>query len=166
MPVEYTPNEQMTKAVVSLIDDSTYEEFGPIREQELLFLVAAMVKMDKDGNAEATTGDPVIVRRVGPADAVFIEGHFKVYICQTRWDEANELQQKAMLHRALMRVDVEKTEKGAIKIGMRKPDVSTFQQTIIRFGAWDDQLIQLRNNLQNAQKKAAKQPAEAAVNSK
>lgn len=144
----------MTQAVADLIGNEEYEEFAPIREQELLFLVAAMVKMNADGEAEATTGEPVIVRRVGPADSVFMQGHFKVYICKTRWDEANETKQKAMLHRALMQVDVEKTEKG-IKIAMRGPDVWTFQQTIVRFGAWEDELIQLRNNLQAAKKAAA-----------
>lgn len=161
MSVEYAPNEEMTQAVSDLIGNPDYEEFAPIREQELLFLVASMVKMDKDGGALPTASEPVVVRRVGPADAVFIQGHFKVYICNTRWDEANELQRKAMLHRALMRVDVEKSDKG-IKIGMRKPDVSTFQQTIVRFGAWENELIVLRNNLQNAQKKA-KEPAAEVV---
>ena len=143
----------MTQAVSDLIGRADYEEFAPIREQELLFLVASMVKMDSEGEALPTVGEPVIMRRVGPADAVFIQGHFKVYICNTRWDEANELQRRAMLHRALMRVEVEKTEK-SIKIKMRKPDVSTFQQTIVRFGAWENDLVVLRNNLQNAQKKA------------
>ncbi len=158
MAVEYAPNEEMTQAVSNLIGNLDYAEFAPIREQELLFLVASMVKTDKEGETLPTTGEPVIVRRVGPADAVFIQGHFKVYICNTRWDEASELQRKAMLHRALMRVDVEKGEE-SIKIGMRKPDVCTFQQTIVRFGAWEDDLIILRNNLQNAQKKA-KEPAD------
>lgn len=152
MPTEYVANDQMMQAVTDLISEESYEEFRPIREQELIFLVAAMVKTNNDGESQATSGDPVIVRRVGPADAVFLTGHFKVYVCQNRWDEANEVQQKAMLHRALMRVMVDKTE-DKIKIKMRKPDVVTFQQTIVRFGAWDDGLIQLRNNLQAAQKK-------------
>lgn len=161
MPIEYVANDNMMQAVTDLISNEEYEEFAPIREQELVFLVAAMVKTDNEGEKQNTSGDPVIVRRVGPADAVFIQGHFKVYICQTRWDEANELQQKAMLHRALMKVDVENTDKG-IKIKTRKPDVVTFQQTIIRFGAWEEELIQLRNNLQSAMKKAKEVAAEAA----
>lgn len=152
MPTEYVPDDNMTNAVADLIGDEKYEEFAPIREQELLFLVAAMVKTDKDDQPLATSGDPVIVRRVGPADAVFLQGHFKVYICQLRWNEANDIQRQAMLHRALMKVDVENTDKG-IKIGMRKPDVVTFQQTIVRFGAWEEELILLRNNLQAAKKK-------------
>jgi hypothetical protein len=65
-----------------------------------------------------------------------------------------------MMHRALMRVHVETTDKGVIKISLRKPDVMTFQQTIVRFGAWEDDLIQLRNNLQTAQKRL-KEVAEA-----
>lgn len=165
MSVEYTPNDEMTQAVSDLIGNADYEEFAPIREQELLFMVASMVKMDKDGGALPTAGEPVIVRRVGAADAVFIQGHFKVYVCNTRWDEAGETQRKAMLHRALMRVEVDKGEK-SIKIGMRKPDVCTFQQTIVRFGAWDNDLIVLRNNLQNAQRKTKEPPSETGGKSK
>jgi len=161
MAVEYAANDDMTNAVADLIGDENYEEFAPIREQELLFLVAAMVKTDKDDVMQATSGDPVIVRRVGPADAVFLQGHFKVYICQLRWDEANSIQRQAMLHRALMKVNVEKTENG-IKIGTRKPDVVTFQQTIVRFGAWEEELILLRNNLQAAKKKQGEAAAEVA----
>ena len=161
MPIEYVANDEMMQAVTDLISDESYDEFAPIREQELIFLVAAMVKTNNDGEAQATSGEPVIVRRVGPADAVFLTGHFKVYICNTRWDEANELQQKAMLHRALMKVEVDKTE-DRIKLKLRKPDVVTFQQTIVRFGAWEAGLIKLRNNLQAAQKKMKEVTAEVA----
>ena len=154
MGTEYAQDGQMIQAVTDMVSNEEYTEFGPIREQELVFQVAAMVKMGTDDEAVATTGEPIIVRRIGPADAVFMPGHFKVYICKTRWDEANELQQKAMLHRALMKVNIEKKEE-SIKIGLRKPDVWTFQQTIVRFGAWEDELIQLRNNLQAAKKAAA-----------
>lgn len=169
MPIEYAPNDEMSNALVDLISNPEFSEFTPIRDQDLLFLVASAVKTDKDGGALPTSGDPVIVRRVGPADAVFLQGHFKVYICNLRWDEANALQRQAMLHRALMRVDVEVDGEGAeksIKIRMRKPDVSTFQQTIVRFGAWEGELITLRNNLQAARQKTKELEAELAGNSK
>ncbi len=153
MPIEYAADDAMAQAVTDLTSDQTYTEFNEIREQEILFLVAAMTKTNKDGEVEPTSGDPIIVRKVSPADAVFMDGHFKVFIDRCRWDGANDIQQKAMLHRALMRVNIEKGEE-AIKIGTRKPDVVTFQATIVRFGAWEENLIQLRNHLQAAQAKA------------
>lgn len=153
MPIEYAQDDGMTQAVAGLVQDETYSEFEPLRQQEIVFMVAAMTKTDENESIVATSGEPVIVRRVSAADAVFMEGHFKVYIDRCRWDAANEIQQKAMLHRALMRVNIE-TDGDKIKIATRKPDVVTFQATIVRFGAWDEQLIQLRNNLQSAQAKA------------
>lgn len=161
MPVEYAQNQALVDAVMAVVNDETYDEFQPIREQELQFQIASMVATNKDDEIIPTTGEPVVVRRILPADAVFLKGHFRVYICQCRWDSSSEVQQTAMLHRALMRVNVEKTLKGAIKIGTRKPDVTTFQETIMRFGAWEDSLIQLRNNLQTAQKRAKEVAAEA-----
>jgi len=151
MPIEYAKSQEMEDAVIALISDTAYEEFNPIRELELGFQVAAKVKMNTNGEQEATSGEPVVLRRIGPSDAVFLSGHYKVYICDLRWREASDVGRKAMLHRALMRIEIAHTDSG-IKIKTRKPDVVTFQQTIIRFGAWEDQLIQLRNNLLAARK--------------
>jgi|SRR5271157_724325 len=159
--IEYALNQEMTDAILALINSEDYEEFAPIREQELRFQIAAMIKTNTEGEQFPTAGESVVVRRIGPADAVFMQGHYKIYVCQKRWDEANDLQQKAMLHRALMRINVEKKEEG-IKLSLRKPDVATFQQTIVRFGAWEENLILLRNNLQTAQKRAKELAAEAA----
>ena len=153
MPIEYAGDDEMAQAVAEMIGDETYSEFTPIRDQEIRILVAAMVKTDKDGIQEPTKGEPVIVCKVTPRDKPFVDGQYKVYIDKTRWDEANDLQQKAMLHRGLMRINIESKESG-IKLGTRKPDVLTFQATIVRFGAWEEDLIQLRNNLQAAQQKA------------
>lgn len=164
MPIEYARDDAMTQAVGDLVQDESYSEFDELRAQDILFQVAAMTKTNKDGEIEKTSGDPVIVRKISPADAVFMEGHFKVFIDRCRWDAANELQQKAMLHRAVMRVEIVNEESG-IKIKTRKPDVVTFQATIVRFGAWEEELIQLRNNLQAAQAKA-KQTARASDNAK
>ena len=165
MGIEYAPDDAMTAAVAEMVGNTEFSEFGLLREQELVFMVAGMRKEDKDGNPEPTTGEPIVVRKVSAADAVFMEGHFKVYIDGFRWDEANEVQRKAMLHRGLLRVSVEKTEKGTIVLGLTKPDALVFQQNIVRFGAWEEQLILLRNNLQTAQAKAkrAAQPTASAV---
>lgn len=154
MPIEYSPDDAMTEAVTEMVGNADYEEFAPIREQELVFLVGAMRKTNKDDEAEPTAGEPVVVRKVAAADAIFMAGHYKVYIDGFRWDEANDLQRQAMLHRGLLRVEVEKTDKGNIVLGLAKPDAMVWQRNIERFGAWEENLILLRNNLQNAKAKA------------
>lgn len=155
MSTEYTVNEEMLNAVVDLISDAKYSEFQPIREANLSFMVASMEKTNKDDEHEPTSGDPVIVRKVGPADAVFMEGQFKVYIDAFRWSEATAKNKKAMLHAALMRIDVTASEEGVV-LGTRKPDVVAFNETIERFGAWNDPLVQMRENLDAAREKLRK----------
>ena len=134
MSIEYVQDDSMTQAVAKITQDETYTEFEPLRQQEIVFMVAAMTKTNTEEEIEPTSGEPVVVRKVSAADKVFMEGHFKVFIDRCRWDQANDVQQRAMLHRALMRVNVQSSDKG-IKIGTRKPDVVTFQATIVRFGA-------------------------------
>jgi len=153
MPTEYSPDDALSEAVADMVNNEEYEEFGLIREQELVFLVGVMRKTNKDDEPEPTTGEPVVVRKVAAPDAIFMNGHFKVYVDGFRWDEANDIQRKAMLHRGLLRVDVDKTEKG-ITLGLAKPDATVWQRNIERFGAWEENLIVLRNNLQTAQAKA------------
>lgn len=161
MGIEYAPDDAMTQAVVEMVGDANYEEFAPLRQYELVLMVAGMRKDNKDGEPEQTTGEPVVVRKISAADAVFMDGHFKVYIDGFRWDEANEIQRKAMLHRGLMRISIEINEKsGKIVMSTAKPDAQVFQQNIVRFGAWEEQLILLRNNLQTAQSKARKAGAQ------
>lgn len=162
MPIEYAEEPSMTEAVTQMISDETYTEFDLIRNEEIKILVAAMTKTNKDGDIEPTSGDAVVLRKVSAPDKPFINGHYKVYIDRCRWDQANELQQKAMLHRGLMRINIENKESG-ISLGTRKPDIFTFQATIVRFGAWEEDLIQLRNNLQSAQAKAKSAAGEKAT---
>ena len=112
---------------------SSYSQPKP-KNMKIEKLKPAMTKTNTKEEIEPTSGEPVVVRKVSAADKVFMEGHFKVFIDRCRWDQANDVQQRAMLHRALMRVNVQSSDKG-IKIGTRKPDVVTFQATIVRFGA-------------------------------
>lgn len=155
MPIEYSLDEKLSAFVTEVIQDVTYTEFEPLRVNETAFLVAFVRKTNAEGDAEATSGAPVVIRRISAADAVFLEGfHYKLYVDMTRYDEANQKQQRAMIHRALMRVNVEIKESG-VKYSTRRPDVETYQANVIRFGAWEEPLLLLRENLISAQKKAA-----------
>lgn len=161
MPIEYFQDDAFTDSVVALISDKLYTEFNPLREQAVKFLCAFVLRTSSEGEEEATTGDPVVIKKVSPADRVFIDGHYKLYADKHRWDAASDVAQLAMLHRALMRIDVAVDEEKGVHFGTRKPDVVEFQATVVRFGAWHESLVVLRNNLQAAQaKKAARlQPA-------
>ncbi len=155
MPVEYFLESTLEAVVSDVLSDVTYTELRPLREFETAFLVAAVRKTDKEGETRPTSGAPVVVRRVSPCDAVFMAGfHFKLYVDMHRWDEANGTQRRAMVHRALLRINAEVKEAG-VKYSMRRPDVETYQANVVRFGAWEEPLMLLRENLVLAQRKAA-----------
>ena len=144
---EYCLENSLNTALAAVVADESFTEFAALRSNDIQFLVAQMVKMDKQEVEQATSGPPVVVRRISPADAVFLEGfHFKVYVCAYRWGLANEEQRRAMLHRALKSINVELKENG-LKLSRRKADVETFQDTIRRFGSWEQPLIEVRENL-------------------
>lgn len=163
MAIEYFLDVALTESVLEFVNDPIYTEFSPIRQQEVGFLCAFMLKAGEDGEESPTSGDPVVIKKIADADRVFMDGRYRIYVDQFRWKEANEIQQKAMLHRALMRINVISGEDG-VKYGTRKPEIVEFQATALRFGAWSETLLALRANLDAAiAKNAAKQrrPVEA-----
>jgi hypothetical protein len=152
MPTEYVIDPGIEAAVSKMVNDEAFTEFIPIRKQNVIILAAAKITTDKDGIEKPGTGEPIQVKKVSDSDRVFLEGHYKLYFDWCRWTQANEQEQKAMLHRTLMRLSVEEKE-GGIKYGTRVPDIIEFHATVVRFGAWTESLVMLRNNLQAAQAK-------------
>lgn len=155
MPTEYYIDESVSAAVESLLAEPSYSEFKPLRDHETRFLVAMVRKTNAEDEVRPTSGAPAVLRKISSADAVFLSGYnYKLYVDACRWEKANEQQQKAMLHEGLMHINVELKEQG-VKYSVRKPDVETYQATVVRFGPWKEPLLLLRENLENAQKKAA-----------
>lgn len=145
--IEYILEPSLDKAVERLVTNEQFAEFSEIRNHEIQFLVAQKVKTDKAGVTQPTSGAAVTLRRISPADAVFLEGfHYKLYVCAHRWEQASELQREAMLHAALKRVNVE-LKKNGLKLSLRHPDVEMFYDTVRHFGCWEQSLIVLRENL-------------------
>ena len=150
MPTEYFQDDELAASVGEVLQTKTFTEFNLLREQAVKFLCGFILKTTKEGESQPTTGDPVIVKKISSADQIFLEGHYKLYADKTRWDEASSTNRKAMLHRALMRIEVSVSEDNKVKLKARKPDVSEFQTTVSRFGAWTEDLIAMRDNLQAA----------------
>lgn len=150
---EYSVNEGMQQALTDMLRDTAITELAPLRKANLVFLVAAMAKTDKDDQPVPTSGEPIVLRKVGPADAIFMEGHYKLYIDDFRWSEMDKRKQSAMLHRTLTSIVVE-TDKKGVKLSRRKPDVIAFLDNIDRYGAWEDPLVDMRERLEKAKEAA------------
>ena len=166
MPTEYYLDEAISTAVNEVLDDPTFTEFEPLRSNETRFLVAAMRKTNSEDETQPTTGLPVVIRKIAASDSVFLPGfQFKLYVDVHRWDKLNDSQRRAMAHEGLMRINAELKEQG-VKYSTRRPDVETYQATVVRFGPWKEPLLLLRENLMNAQKKAAELAEKKPANKK
>lgn len=159
MPTEYYLDEQLSDTVSKVVADPAIIELEPLRKNETAFLVCAVRKTNKDGDTMPIKGPPVVLRKIGPADVVFLPGfHYKVYVDIHRWDATNDEQHAAMVHRALSRIEAETTETG-IKYSILPYDIQTMQSNVARYGAWEEPLILLRDNLASAQRRAAEMAA-------
>jgi len=155
MPTEYYLDDAVTAVVCSVVQNEQYSEIQGLRDNDTAFLVAAVRKVNKDGETQPTSGPPVVVRKISPADAVFLPGfQFKIFVDMHRWEAANADQHIAMVHRELERIVVEIKESG-IKYSIRRPDVQTCFENVARFGAWEKPLLVLRSNFDLAKKLAA-----------
>jgi hypothetical protein len=163
MPTEYYLDDTISALVTELLDDANLVEFEPLRSNETKFLIAAVRKTNAEGETQPLSGLPVVIRKISSADAVFLPNFsFKLYVDVHRWDASNDLQRRSMLHKGLMRIKAELKENG-VKYSTRRPDVETYQATVVRYGACEEPLLLLRENLLNAQKKAAQMGAKKPV---
>jgi hypothetical protein len=163
---DYDLDKDLEREMVGMVADETLSEFGPLRDLAIVILSCVKVRMNKDGETEACSGDPVAVKKVGPAERLFMpkKPHFIVSVDYGTWDAADERQRKIIVHRALMRIAAEKTDEG-MKVGMRKPDILEFTTTVARFGAYNDPLLTLREAFRNSAHRLIPQMEEEAPQS-
>jgi hypothetical protein len=148
---DYDLDQDLQKILSEVIADTNFTEFNDLRDLGISVLPCVRVRMDKDGETQPCKGDPVTVKKVGPVERLFIpkKPHFIMIVDFGTWSTANIKIQKAMLHRGLMRIAAEKTDEG-VKVSTRKPDIVEFTATVARFGAFSDNLLNLREAFRNS----------------
>jgi hypothetical protein len=143
--IEYEQNQDFSQAVYEMLADKTITEFNPLREYEVKVFALLCIRTDKDGEHVEGTGAPVVCKKISPPFQVLTKGHYLIIGEYYFWTHANEIAQKAALHRALMQIEVEKDdEKKTLKFKSRKPDIQEFRSTVARFGAWNESLLDFR----------------------
>ncbi len=143
--LEYEVNKELSNALKDLLDDDSMTEFTNIREHEVIILPCMKIKTDKDGESQESPGEVVQMKKVSPLHRVFIEAHYIMVVDYYGWTHAKSTDhQKAMLHKALMRVEVDKDDGGNLKFSARAPDVVEFRATVVRFGAYTEPLLDMR----------------------
>jgi len=154
---EYERSKELTNTVHDMVSDAGMAEFNDLRQQELSIECLLEVRENSKGEPLALNGaPPVRAVKIPPVYHLLTKSHYVVLANEDWWKHANEIQQKAALHHALMTIKVEVTDKGAIVLTRRKPDVIAFTETVSHFGAWNATLIDFKD----AFKMSAKQFAE------
>ncbi len=158
---EYEVSKEFSDAVEDMLSNTELPEFNPIREQDLKIFSLLEIRENNKGEALKIEGPPITCRKIPPVYKVLCGGQYVVVGNHDWWNHANEVQQKAALHHALMSINIE-VEDGEqpgekiVKLSKRKPDVVAYTSTISHFGAWNTILIDFKD----AFKRSAKQFAE------
>jgi hypothetical protein len=155
MATEYVEDAEMTDAVTAMLGELSYTEFNLIREHEVKIEVRSCVRVDKTGENAKPKTEPVAVKRVSDADKTVVNTDYIFIVDNSSWAEANEVQRDAIIHRGLMKIDIEVVE-GKIKLKTKKPNVVEFTETIVRFGPYHEVLLNMRDAMTLASKQVAK----------
>jgi hypothetical protein len=155
MPTEYVENQEMADAVTDALGELAYTEFNPIREHEVKIEIRSCVRVDAKGENAKPKDEPIALKKVGEVERSIVDTDYILIVDNSAWEEANETQRKAIIHRGLMKINIE-AEDGKIKVGTRKPDVVEFTETIMRFGAYRERILNLREAMTLASKQVAR----------
>lgn len=145
----------MADAVTAMLGELSYTEFNPIRDHEVKIEVRSCVRTDKHGQNQPPKDEPVQLKKVGAADRSIVDTDYILIVDNSAWESANGQQRNAIIHRGLMKIDIEAGE-GKIKLGTKKPNVVEFTETIVRFGPYDDRLLNFREVMTLASKQVVR----------
>lgn len=155
MPTEFVIDKEISDAVTDMLAKVEYAEFSAIREHEVRIETCLCVRTNQEGEDMPPKPEPVALKRVPPLERLFVDADYILVVDNSAWKTANTDQaQLAILHRGLMKINIENKD-GKIKLGTRKPDVVEFSATLVRFGAYTESLLSLREIFTTAGKKLA-----------
>lgn len=156
MPTEYAEDKGLSEAVTGLLADQSLHPLALLRDHEVKIECCLCIRTNKEGDIVAGKGDPVKVKKVSPVEQVFLDCDYILVVDNHAWTTSNsEVKSQAMLFDALMRIDVQPADEGGCKKKTRKPTVSAFRETIAYFGAYTDDLIDLRDAFGHGAKRVA-----------
>lgn len=154
---EYVKDEELENAATDMLGRLDYTEFNPIREHEVKIEYCMKIRQNKDGENEPCKGDPTTLKKVGQVERLFCDADYILIVDNSAWQSCNStVQQEAIIHRGLMKINIDTSEKG-IKVTTRKPDIVEFTATVMRFGAYNDPLLNFREAFSLAAKRVAEE---------
>src|SRR5574343_237548 len=141
MPVEYELNTGLDEMVQSIANDPRFPEFSPLREHEVKLKSCLKMKLDQNDEPVPPVGEMAELKKQGQIHQLFLQAHYILVFDYFTWvnPSASDNLKRAIIHRALMRIKIKETTAG-ISFGTRRPDINEFQATVLRFGAWNNEL--------------------------
>lgn len=120
-----------------------FPEFEPLRRANINISAVVAIKMTKHGEEEATSGDLVKLKKCAPLFEFLTQKQFVLVACKFRWYNIDDNAKQALLHKALMAIELD--EDGKIK--RRSADVTEYGATVSRYGAYTEGLRDFQRTL-------------------
>lgn len=158
MPTEYVQDKGIAEALADMLANQRFHELAPLREHEVKIESCLLVRTNTEGEAVECKGEPIKIVKVSPMLQVFMDVDYIVVVDNHAWSTANSKNKMlAMMFNALLQIDVQPADAGGCKKKKRKPNIVLFRETIAHFGAYDDQLIDLRDAFETGAQRVAEE---------
>jgi len=135
--IEYETNPALQDMVQGLYETSDFTEFEPLRGNGVR--VGAVFKIKMKDEELVSAGSPVEIKKSGPLLGVFAPYDYILVFDQYVWHNLPD-RRKALIHKALMSIDIKIKASGDRTYSLRKPEISEFVATVVRFGLYHEKL--------------------------
>ena len=149
MPTAYTQSVEVKAIVTASVEDASLTEFEALRNADID--IGCLLRQKTDANDQLVeSGKPVELKKVPTYLEPLMESKYVIILDQAVWQDADQNRRRALLHKALMGVEV--TESGGFKT--KKPEINEFRATVTRFGAYNESLSNLQQLLTSGARRA------------
>jgi hypothetical protein len=152
--IEHYEDKELQAVVESILTDPANTALSLIRQNEVKIVPVMKSRVNNDGEHEQNPGLTAKLVKVSDLWKLFTDAKFLLVVDYYFFSTATPKAREAILHNTLCEIDVTVTD-GAVKCGTKKPEITVFAATLKRFGAFSDELLELRDWMNSAKSAAA-----------
>jgi hypothetical protein len=155
---EYVEDAGLNDALKEVLTNKELRGLADLRENKVRILPLLMVKTNKEGEHVPGTGQPAICKKVSPLhQSAGIDADYLLVFDYYVFNHPKGIDPKktigALIHKALMAIEVVKTDDG-LKFKKREPDIVEFSETTQDFGLYTESLQDYMELLNTAARSA------------
>lgn len=136
MPVDYELSADLDSRLAAML---LLEEFTNFATHNVTFKAA--LKVTVDGESEDLVpckGSRADLKKVSPLFDLYVNATYVLVFDAYTWLHSNDVYKDAVMHRALMGLQIKVSDSGKVSVVSRPPDICEFRKTVSRYGAWND----------------------------